>query len=70
MVAALVARAHQTLKDTALRQELGIMAIAIRTAAGDMRVNPGPDQILEPGAILVAIGSQDQLDDLNAWAGG
>ena len=62
--------AGMTLRDSALRQDLGIIVIAIRDTAGHTTFNPGADHALEPGSLLVAIGTQDQLDQLTAWTDG
>ena len=60
--------AGKALRDTSMRQDLGIIVIAVRTTAGVTSVNPEPDQPIEAGSVLVAIGSEEQLDQLTAWA--
>lgn len=60
--------ADKTLKDAQLRQELGVMIIAIRSAEGITAVNPSIDEPLAPGSLLVALGTQEQLDRLARWS--
>lgn len=61
--------AGQTLKASGMRQELGVIVIAIRPPQGETNVNPTPEAPIVPGSLLVAIGTQEQLDRLTEWAG-
>lgn len=58
----------KTLKDAHLRQELGIMVIAVQGAGGATEINPSADQMIVPDTVLVVIGKQEQLDRLGTWA--
>ncbi len=60
--------AGKTLSDTHLRQQLGIMVIAVQSPGGTTQINPPADQPIDAGALLVVIGHQAQLDQLTEWA--
>jgi voltage-gated potassium channel len=59
-----------TLQESRLRADLRVMIVAVKKAAGNMLFNPAPDQAIEPGDILVAIGRREHLDQLDALASG
>ena len=59
-----------TPKDSRLRQDLGIMLVAIKKPAGNMVFNPGADCVMEPGDILIWMGGRPALDQLQALAAG
>ena len=59
-----------TLKDSRLRQDLGVIVLAIKKPSGRMVFNPPHDAPLEAGDILIAIGDQEHLGRLEALAGG
>jgi voltage-gated potassium channel len=61
--------AGSTLKDSRLRQDLGVIVVAIKKSSGQMLFNPPHDAALEVGDILVAIGDQEHLDRLQTLAG-
>jgi len=58
----------QTLRGAALPQQLGIIVIAVRSTEGKTTFNPGSEYLLQAGSLVVAIGTQDQLDHLQEWA--
>jgi voltage-gated potassium channel len=58
------------LKDTRLRQDLGVAVVVIRKPDGRMLVNPDPDTRLEVDDTLISLGRRDQLDRLAALARG
>jgi voltage-gated potassium channel len=60
--------AGKPLKDSQIRQEFGIIVVAIKKATGKMVFNPAPDAVLEVGDILVAIGDRPHLDRLETLA--
>ncbi len=62
--------AGTTLRDSQVRQDLGIMIVAIKKAAGDMLFNPPPDAAMAPGDILITLGPGPQLDRLERLARG
>lgn len=59
-----------TLKDSQLRQEFGIIIVAIKKAEGSMVFNPPSDARIEAGDILITLGHRQQLDQLEALARG
>jgi voltage-gated potassium channel len=61
--------AGAVLKDSRLRQEMGIIIVAIKKQAGQMVFNPPPEVVLEAGDILITLGNRRQLDELEKLAG-
>jgi voltage-gated potassium channel len=59
-----------TLKDSRLRQEHGVIVVAIKKASGKMVFNPPSDTLLETGDTLVVIGDRQHLDQLEKLATG
>ena len=58
------------LKDSPVRREFGVMLVAVISPDGSRRFNPGPDVVIESGAVLVSIGPTSGLDRLrDACAG-
>ena len=51
-----------TLKDSRLRQDLGVIIVAIKKHGGQMVFNPPHDATLEAGDILIGIGDRQHLD--------
>lgn len=67
-VAAVSPLAQATVKDSRLRQEFGVIIVAIKKPSGKMVFNPAPETKLEAGDILIAIGGREQLDLLKKTA--
>jgi voltage-gated potassium channel len=61
--------AGATLKDSRLRQDHGVIVVAIKKPSGKMVFNPPSDAVLEAGDTLVAIGDREHLDQLDKLAG-
>ncbi len=59
-----------TLREAHLRDRTGALVLAIRDAAGAFVTNPPPETVLDGSTVLIAIGTQDQLDDLLGVAHG
>lgn len=55
----------KTLLESALRKKYGITLLAIRRG-NDFIISPGAKQVIEQGDILIVIGSNDRLKDLEA----
>ena len=58
----------RTLRDAALRQETGAMVVAIKRADGTSVLQPGPDEVIREGDLLILIGragTSTRLDRLN-----
>jgi voltage-gated potassium channel len=62
--------AGTTLRDSQVRQDLGIMIVAIKKASGEMLFNPPPDAIMQASDILITLGPRPQLDHLERLARG
>ena len=59
--------AGKTIETSRLRQERGVIVLAIKRESG-MRFNPAPDDRLEPGDYLIAMGEPAQLRQLERAA--
>jgi len=66
-VAASSAFAGKTIESSRIRQELGLIILAIKHEAG-MRFNPAPDDRIEAGDFLIAMGEPQQLRELEQMA--
>ena len=62
------ALAGAQVKDRRLRQELGIIIVAIQKPDGAMVFNPEPEAALGAQDVLITLGRRDQLDRLEALA--
>ena len=56
--------AGRSLRDAHLRDATGALVLAVRDAGGRFRPNPDPNQIMEIGEVLIAIGTEAQLGAL------
>lgn len=61
--------AGQTLREAHLRDVTGALVLAMRQRDGGFRTNPTPDAVVEPGEVLIAIGTEVQLKALAELAG-
>jgi voltage-gated potassium channel len=59
--------AGKTVGSSRIRQERGVIILAIKRAEG-MRFNPSPDDVIEPGDCLIAMGQPAQLRQLEQAA--
>ncbi len=62
--------AGRALKDSQLRQDLGIIIVAIKKQEGGMVYNPAPYVVIEGGDLLITLGHRQQLDRLEEMARG
>jgi voltage-gated potassium channel len=60
----------KTLKESQLRQDYGIIIVAIKKVGGRMIFNPPSDARIEGGDILIVLGHRQQLDQLEQLAQG
>jgi len=60
--------AGQTLRDSPIRREHGVIVLAVRGADGTMVTNPRPDTELSENDVLVVMGEQEQLEKLKKVA--
>lgn len=56
----------KNLRESGLRQNLGLMVVAIEKASGQMIFNPGADLVLEEGDQLVTLGEKKALKGLES----
>lgn len=61
--------AGHSLRDAHLRDRTGALVLAMRYVDGGFRTNPPPDTVMEPGEVLIAIGTSVQLKSLRAEVG-
>lgn len=57
---------NKSLKELSLRSKFGINIMALKKE-GDVNVSPQADDVVEPGDIIVAIGSTDELNNLETF---
>jgi voltage-gated potassium channel len=62
--------AGATLRAARLRQDIGVIIVAIKRADGHMLSNPSGDHTLQASDTLIAVGGMSQLDQLKKLAGG
>jgi voltage-gated potassium channel len=56
--------AGQTIRNAHLRDRTGALVLALREADGSFNTNPSPDTTIEPGHVLIAIGTSEELAEL------
>jgi len=59
----------KSVKDSGLRQEYGVIVVAVKKGTGHMIFNPASQEILQAGDILILIGSREHLDGVAKLAG-
>ncbi|MBP7630811.1 MAG: potassium channel protein [Acidimicrobiales bacterium] len=57
----------KTLRDTHLRDETGALVLALRRRDGSFETNPSPDEVITDGEVIIAIGTQEELQALIAF---
>jgi voltage-gated potassium channel len=62
--------AGATLKDSRVRQDMGLIVVAIKKQSGKMVFNPSPDSTMDAGDILIMLGRRQDLDQLATLAAG
>jgi voltage-gated potassium channel len=60
--------AGQTLRQADLRQKTGVLVLALRRVDGTFTTNPDPDTVIEPHQVIIAVGTDDDLEGLMALA--
>jgi len=56
----------KTLMGSNLRQEFGVIIVAIKRKHGEMVFNPGPGEVFNAGDVIVVIGKRAELQRMNA----
>lgn len=59
-----------TLREAHLRDETGALVLALRDADGTFHTNPAPDTAMRVGQVIIAIGTQTELDHLTKYVKG
>ncbi|MFQ5817249.1 MAG: potassium channel family protein [Terriglobia bacterium] len=59
----------KTLADSPIRQQTGVVILALKRTDGAFSFNPAPEAVIQAGDCLIAIGGADQLKKLEALAG-
>ena len=62
--------AGASLTSSRLRQDFGLIIVAIKRQQGEMIYTPTSETVLEAGDTLIALGRREQLDQLDAMAAG
>jgi voltage-gated potassium channel len=62
------ALAGRSLKDSRVRQDLGVIIVAIKKPDGRMVFNPPSEETMGAGDLLITLGHRDQLDRLETLA--
>jgi voltage-gated potassium channel len=57
-------QAGRTIRDTRIRATTGAVVIALRKPDGTFDVTPSPDEVIEPGDVVIAIGTENELKTL------
>lgn len=60
--------ALQTLRHSRIHQDLGILIVGIMRPNAELIYNPPPDTVIEPDAVLIALGQRRHLDQLEKLA--
>jgi voltage-gated potassium channel len=55
----------KSIVESKLRQNFGVIIIAIKKIDGEMLFNPGPDAVLGAGEVVIAIGKQNDLTQMS-----
>jgi voltage-gated potassium channel len=58
--------AGRSLREARLRERTGALVLAIRGPDNQFQTNPGPDTVMSGGDVLIAIGTETQLESLIA----
>ena len=61
--------AGKSLSEANLREERGVLILAMRNADGSFDTNPHPAKVIESGHVLIAVGTDSDLIELVDWAG-
>ena len=61
--------AGRTIADSQLHPELEVVVVGVLRPGGVLLYNPRPNVVLEPDAVLIALGPRRQLDRLEKLAG-
>jgi voltage-gated potassium channel len=57
-------QAGRTIRDVRIRHETGALVVAMRKSDGSFDTTPDPDAEIEPGDVLIAVGTEQELQAL------
>jgi voltage-gated potassium channel len=57
--------AGKTVMGSSLRHGFGVIIVAIKRMSGEMVFNPGPNEIINAGDVIVVIGKKKELDRMS-----
>jgi voltage-gated potassium channel len=60
--------AGKSFADSAIREQAGVIVLAVKDASGSMTFNPAPTALIRPGDCLIVIGGDAQLKKLESLA--
>jgi voltage-gated potassium channel len=60
----------QSISEAQVRSQTGVTVLACRTLTGEFDTRLGPDTILQPGGVLIVLGTRDQLREIMKIASG
>jgi uncharacterized protein with PhoU and TrkA domain len=60
--------AGKTLREANLRKQTGVLILAVRRPDGTFTTNPDPGMVIEPRQVLIAVGTDDDLQRLEELA--
>lgn len=61
--------AGRSLRETGMRDRTGALVLAVRNEDGSFHTNPDPETAIRAGQVIIAIGTQSELDALTAFVG-
>lgn len=56
--------ADKTISEAQVRNQIGVTVLACRTQAGEFDTRIGPETTLQPGGLLIVLGTREQLRDM------
>jgi voltage-gated potassium channel len=56
--------AGRTIADTQLRNQIGVTVLACRNQEGEFDTRVGPDTVLQPGGLLIVLGTREHLREM------
>ena len=59
----------RSLRESEMRDNTGALVLALRDIDGTFHTNPSPDTEIRSGQVIIAIGTQEELDTLVAFVG-
>ncbi|OFW66760.1 MAG: hypothetical protein A2Z12_09145 [Actinobacteria bacterium RBG_16_68_21] len=61
--------AGKTLRESLIREQSGALVLGVESPGGELHLNPDPDLRIRGGAMIIAIGSAEQVDRLRTYVG-